>query len=218
MLDVDQIYVCHWSKLRERKARLIEHLSKVGINDWRWVQCFDKEKWDLDQIKADYPTAFDRTTSNTFLNYSEISLVLKHCWAIKDAYEQGYESFLMLEDDVQLHPDFVNLFNNFKAQLPEDWDLAWVGSCCGLHARTVPNQNVYRVDGSRCTHAFIVSKGCINKIVDTIYNVNDAADHYFNYLIKEFQLNNYWFEPSLADQNETYNTSVHYKSEIDRKQ
>ena len=33
----------------------------------------------------------------------------------------------MLEDDVELHPDFINLFNNFKGQLPKNWDLAWVG-------------------------------------------------------------------------------------------
>lgn len=219
MINVDHIYVCHWNKLKERKIYLIDHLKKLGINDCQFIECFDKDKWDIEQIKKDYPTVFDITTSNTRLNYSEISLVLKYCWAVKDAHEKGYESVLMLEDDVELHPDFVNLFNSFKSQLPEDWDLAWVGSCCDLHAKTVPNQNVYRINGSRCTHAFLISKNCVNKIVNDIDNANDAADHYFNYLIEKFNLNNYWFEPSLAEQNkssEIFNTSIHYKLELDR--
>lgn len=221
MINVDHIYVCHWSKLRERKEYLIDHLGKLGINDYHFVECFDKAKWDIKQIEKDYPKVLGLTTSNTQLNYSEISLVLKYCWAIRDAYNNGYESVLMLEDDVELHPDFVNLFNDFKSQLPEDWDLAWVGSCLNLHARTVPNQNVYRVNGSRCTHAFMVSKNCINKIINDVHNVNNAADHYFNGLIEKFNLNNYWFEPSLAEQNkssEIFNTSVHYKAELDRQE
>jgi len=219
VIEIDEIYIPHWSKLAKRKDYLVEHLDSRGINNYHFVECFDKEKWDLAQVKKDYPKAFGLTTSNTKLNYSEISLVLKYCWAIKDAHSNGYDSVLMLEDDVELHPDFVNLFNNFKNQLPEDWDLAWVGSCLNLHARTTPNQNVYRVNGSRCTHAFIISKNCINKIIDDVDNVTNAADHYFNEIIEKFNLNNYWFEPSLAEQNkssEIFNTSVHYKSEIDR--
>lgn len=219
MINVDHIYVCHWDKLKERKAYIIEHLQKFGINDYHFVECFDKEKWDIQQIEKDYPKVLGLNGFNTRLNYSEISLVLKYCWAIKDAYENGYESVLMLEDDVELHPNFVELFNSFKGQLPADWDLAWVGSCLNLHAKTVPDQNVYRINGSRCTHAFLMSKSCINKIIHDIHNVNNAADHYFNNLIEKFNLNNYWFEPSLAEQNkssEIFNTSVHYKAELDR--
>lgn len=218
MIDVDHIYVCHWSKLKDRKEYLIDHLESFGINGYHFVECFDKEKWDINQIKKNYPTIFDVTTSDTYLNYSEMSLVLKHCWIVDDAHKNGYESILVLEDDVELHPDFVNLFNNFKDQLPEDWDLAWVGSCCGLNARALPNKNVYRANGSRCTHAFTMSKNCVNKIVDGIYNANDAADHYFNYLIETFKLNNYWFEPSLAEQNQVFNTAVAYKAKLDREQ
>ena len=220
MIDVDHIYICHWNKLKEIKKYVIEHLEQLGLNEYHFVECFDKETWDIDQVQKEYPKIFGSSSRNTKLNLSEISLTLKYCWAIKDAYEQGYESVLMLEDDVELHPDFINLFNNFKGQLPKNWDLAWVGSCCDLHAKAVPHQNVYRVNGSRCTHAFMISRNCINKLIHNIHDANDAADHYFNYLIETFQLNNYWFEPSLAEQNknsEIFNTTIHTEEYLIKK-
>jgi hypothetical protein len=54
----------------------------------------------------------------------------------------------------------------------------------------------------------MLSKSCINKIIESIKFVNDGADWYYNNLIESFNLNNYWFEPSLASQNTMYETTI----------
>jgi hypothetical protein len=78
-----------------------------------------------------------------------------------------------------------------------------------LHEPSVDGKYVYKTNrGSRCTHAFLVSASMVNKVIDCISDINLPSDHFYNYLIKKFNLNNYWFEPSLANQ------SLGYKSEI----
>lgn len=209
MLKIDKIYICHWSKLTERKINLINHLHRLNIHDYQWVENYDKETWNIDSIKLEYPNVFEPNPKGRLLKYSEISLLLKHCWIIKDAYEHGYNDVLVLEDDVILDSEFIDKFNKFKSQLPICYDIAWVGSCCDLHAAPiVEGKNVYKVNGSRCTHAYLLSKGCINKIVEDIKFANDGADWWWNVMIDKFKLSNWWVEPSLASQNSAYNTTI----------
>ena len=208
MLNIDKIYICHWSKLSNRKEKLIEHLSTLGISDYEWVEVYDKDNWNLIEIVKQYTKIFEADENGRLHKISEISLLLKHCWILKDAYKK-YKSVLVLEDDAILTNDFINRFNNYKSQLPEDWDLAWVGTCCGLHAGIVNNQNVYRMNGSRCTHSFIISQKCIEKVVDSIEEfAKYPSDFFYNKLINKFNLNNWWFEPSLAIQNSEFQTTI----------
>ena len=41
----------------------------------------------------------------------------------------------------------------------------------------------------------------VNKVIDCVSDINLPSDHFYNYLIEKFNLNNYWFEPSLAIQS-----------------
>jgi GR25 family glycosyltransferase involved in LPS biosynthesis len=207
MLEVDKIYICNWKKLSDRKDRLISHLRDHGIQDYEWVDNYDKDNWNLEEIVKDYPRIFDATEEGRYLKYSEISLLLKHCWILKDAYHK-YDTIMVLEDDVVLVNDFVNRFNLYKKQLPENWDICWVGTCCDLEANLIDGLNVYPASGSRCTHAFIVSQNCIKKVVDDLKNCFEPADFFYNTLIKKFNLSNWWFEPSLAFQNSEYQTTI----------
>lgn len=207
-LDIDRVYICHWSELKERKTHLIDHLKDMKVLEYQWVEDYDKNTWNIDQIKKEYPKIFGLNPKDRHLKYSEISLVLKHCWIVKDAFEKNYNSVLIFEDDVVLQENFVSKFNSYKKQLPKDWDLCWVGSCCNLHSSIVPGVNVYKERSSRCTHAYMLSKSCISKIINHINFVNDGADWYYNSLIETLNLNNYWFEPSLASQNILYETTI----------
>jgi len=207
-LNIDKVFICHWSKLVDRKKSLIEHLNNKEIFDFEWIELYDKETWDVDEIKKEYPLIFDSVPHGALLNLSEISLALKHCYILKQIISNNYNSVLVLEDDVVLAKNFIDNFNSYKDQLPIDWDLGWVGTCCGLAAPYEPNKNVYRMDGSRCTHAFIVSNNGAKKISSILHTADDAADWLYNRFIKELNLNNYWFEPALAIQNKSFNTTI----------
>lgn len=211
MINVSKTYVCHWTKLSERKQYMLQHLSDAGITDITWVENYDKNNWNEEEIKSEYPKAFDvMSIDSRRMRHSEISLALKHCWIVKDIYSNKYDSALILEDDILLYPNFVEVFNSFKQQLPIDWDCCWVGSCCNIHADVVPGINVYRGGKSRCTHSFMVSYRGAEKMLPFLSTLDAPADHFYNKLITEAKLNNYWFEPSLAEQrNDLFTTSIH---------
>jgi GR25 family glycosyltransferase involved in LPS biosynthesis len=210
MLNIDKVYIAHWDKLTERKKIVQEQFDKHKIKNVAWVESFDKENWDRDVIEREFPNIFKMHPSGVFLNKSVISLALKHCWILEDAYKNNLQSILVFEDDIILHDDFVNLFNNYASQLPSDWDICFVGSCCGLHAKYDGVNNVYKHNLSRCTHAYMVSNQGLKKMIPHIRKINDAIDWVFNHFIKDIPLNNYWFEPSIVEQNKNFQSTVQY--------
>jgi GR25 family glycosyltransferase involved in LPS biosynthesis len=208
-LNVDKVYICHYKKLEDRKIDLENHLNDNGIFEYQFVENFDKNEWNKDEIEEEYPNIFKVNDENRFLSDSEISLALKHSWIIQDTYKNKYKSSLVLEDDVLLCYDFIELFNDYKSQLPDFWDLAWVGSCYNLHAEYDGNNNVYKNNhGSRCTHCFIISQQFCEKVISDVKNINDSSDFFYNKLVKKFDLNNYWFEPCLAFQDIKYQSAI----------
>jgi len=208
-INIEKTYICHWNKLSDRKQFLIESLFNLGLDNYEFVENYVADEMDEEEISKEYSFIFKINQKGRYLKKSEISLALKHCWVIKDAFDKKYDSILILEDDVVFEDDFIENFNDFKSQLPKDWDIAWVGGCCDLHSNNInDSKNVYKSMHSRCTHAFIISKNGISKIQSQINNINEAIDWYYNILIKKLKLNNYWFEPVLAKQNTEFMSTI----------
>ena len=205
---IDKIFICHWDKLTDRKEELIKVLSEENIFDYEFVCDYDKETWSEEEIKHNFPKIFEVVEGyGRKLKPSEISLSLKHVKIIREVAEK-YEYALVLEDDVILCDNFVEEFSQSYNQLPDDWDIAWVGTCCGLHAPISEDKRVYRVNGSRCTHAYVISNSGAKKVLSELKYCNTGSDFFFNLLIEKFNLNNYWFEPALAIQSPEFKTTI----------
>jgi hypothetical protein len=58
-MNLDKVYICHWNKLVDRKKWMIEHLSDRGIFNYEWVEDYDKDNWNVDEIKSEYPFIFE---------------------------------------------------------------------------------------------------------------------------------------------------------------
>jgi GR25 family glycosyltransferase involved in LPS biosynthesis len=208
-MNLGKVYICHWKKLKDRKNELIEILKEENILQYEFNEKYDKDDWDIGELKKIHPYAFRKTPSGRYLNESEISLLLKHYDIIRELSSNNAEYLLVLEDDVILCDDFLDNLEKCFNELPKDWDLVWVGTCCDLHEPKIENKLVYKTKrGSRCTHAYLISKTCANKILNNISKITEAIDHSFNFFIKELDLNNYWIEPPLAIQNPYYTTTI----------
>jgi hypothetical protein len=195
----------------------LEQLKEERIYDYQFIENFDKNDWNVEQIEKEYPKIFNewKTGDPSYdeeSQNSERSLALKHAFIIKDAFENQYDVSLVLEDDAVLCDNFIEYCNMFMEQLPSDWDIAWVGSCLNLHEPQIEGKYVYKTDkGSRCTHAFLINRSMVNKVISYVSQINLPSDHFYNYLIQKFNLNNYWFEPSLSIQSMEYPSSLSNK-------
>ena len=192
--------------MTDRKISISDQLQKLGLDNYMFVEQFDKDSWDTENISKEFPKIFNSANK---MNDAERSLALKHAWIVTDMYKQGYSSVLVLEDDAVLVDDFVEKYNSYINQMPLDWDIGWVGSCFGLKEPEISNINVYKTNrGSRCAHAYCISKLFSIKIIDEIKNIDRQADFYYNYIIDKFNLNNYWFQPPLALQSLDFFSSL----------
>jgi len=210
---VDKIYICHYTKLIDRKPLIDEQLLKYNL-DVEWVLDHDKEYINIDEINKSLiniknPLYLDGFHNNRTLRLSELSLLLKHNYIWEKMIENDIESCLVLEDDILLSPDFVNKFNQQIEGLSETFDLIWVGSCCNLHEPIVDGKFLYESKrGSRCAHAYLISKKCAEKMLEFIKTSNYPVDFMFNSAIENYKLENYWMEPDLIYQNTKLQSSI----------
>jgi GR25 family glycosyltransferase involved in LPS biosynthesis len=217
ILNVDAVYVCHYSKLTDRKSYIIDTFSKKFANEYKFIELYNINyiQENITTISSIYPNILKNTKWDRKLTMQEISLALKHIHIIVESFKNEHDSILIFEDDVKLVKDFSKKFNNYKAQLPNDWDILWIGGSHNLHMQYKKPINVYFTEkGSRCNHAYLLSKSCIKKIIHEIYNINMPIDFYFNDLVLVLNINNYWAEPPLAFQNTKFKSSIQNNENI----
>ena len=203
-----KIFVLHYSKLVDRKKYILEQFNKENIIDYEFI-----EKYDKDEI-TDYE-------SNIFdINYkkSTMSLHLKHNYVYNlIANNNDYDYALIFEDDVILCDNFIEKLNSYMTQLPENFDMLFIGDGCNLHIeshRLIPNKNIYEKcsyptgsggDGvSRCSDSYIISKKCATKMCEYINSlkskINLPIDWWLNVASRDNNFKVYWAEPTIVTQ------------------
>lgn len=212
---LNKIYICHYTKLSERKPVLSEQLEKLNITVYtEWVEVYDKEDIDFKKLEESLPNInkpmkLNNIHNNRKLRQSEISLILKHNYIWNDMIKNNISDVIVLEDDALLDDDFIKKFNLYIQELPNDYDLLWIGSCCNLHSKNIePNKHIYREDGSRCTHGYMISLKCAKKMIEHHLINNLPVDFMFNEAIIKYGFENYWLEPDLVTQNKKFNSSI----------
>lgn len=194
----------HYPKLVDRKLDLLQQFAKYGI-EAEWVEQFDRATL-TEEDKAKFIKWDDANKA----------IVLSFWWCFQEIIDK-YDLALILEDDATLEVDFVNRLNDYISQLPEDWDLLFIGNGCYWHIspeRMQPYVNVYRKEHyanatepwggcSRSTDAVVVNKKCAKAMVDYMNNnlpVHLPCDQYVAHIGRELNFNAYWGEPTLVSQ------------------
>lgn len=212
IIIIMKIFVLHYSKLIERKHNILAQFRAQNITDFEFIELFDK-----DNITESQSNAFEPSYDKAIM-----SLFLKHQHVYKQITEK-YEHVLILEDDVILCNNFMNVLYSYYNQLPNDYDMLFIGDGCNLHIdsnKIIPNVNIYKKDvskenSSKCTDSFIISKRCANKLCEYANNlqkkINLPIDWWLNIVARETNCNVYWAEPTIVTQGSQrgiYNSSI----------
>ena len=82
-----------------------------------------------------------------------------HLQILERCYNEGVESYLVFEDDAIFRPDFDELLKQFQEELPDDWEVAYLGGQL-LHTQDHPprklSEHVYVPYNVNRTHCFAV--------------------------------------------------------------
>jgi GR25 family glycosyltransferase involved in LPS biosynthesis len=199
-----KVYITHYQQLIERKKNILLELNNVNL-EAEFIIDYDKELLinSNDNKINELLKKFDKTK----LNYAQISLILKHIEIYKKiSVNNEYNYAVIFEDDVIFNKNFREKFDIYFNQLPDDWDMCFLGDCCNLHIpedKIVKNINIYYNPYSKCCDSYLVSKKCSIKLInylDNILNISLPIDHLLNDIIKFYNLNVYWVEPTICSQ------------------
>ena len=121
--------------------------------------------------------------------------LLSHVEVVKEARQSGAPAVLIFEDDTVLDPDFQNKFTTFIKEVPDDWDMLYLGA---LHkdAPVKISEHVGRITKANSTYAYALK----HTVYDAFIDLNARAEHVLDmnsYKLQE-RFNCYCFMPNLA--------------------
>jgi glycosyl transferase family 25 len=205
-------YIMHYTPLVERKTHIINEMKKHNINNYIFIEDYDKEVLTDTELQL-----FDLNK----VRMSEISLAMKHIETWKRIINSNYEYGLIFEDDIVLQNGFSNKLKNYIEQLPEDFDMCFIGECANLHIPDIilkdkKGVNIFKKENSsvwwggtgagRCLDSYLISKKCCIKIFKLLFyvlidnTINYPIDLYMNEMSRILELNVYWAEPTIVKQ------------------
>ena len=202
-----KIFVIHYKKLINRKNHILNQFKNYNITDYEFIEI------DRDELYKENISMFQEN-----YNKSQIAISLSHFYAYKQINDK-YEHALIFEDDVILSDNFIDKLNNYMSELPENFDMLFLGDGCNFHIqkhKLIQNKNIYEkslyptnfegeVGGAtRCTDSYIVSKKCAKKICDYVnnlsYKINLPIDWWLNVAARDNNFKVYWAEPTIVTQ------------------
>jgi hypothetical protein len=178
----------------------------------RWQACEQIfSTHNLNVSRFDAVDGFELNLENTNLLPGEYGCFMSHYNIIKECKDEKYNRVLILEDDVEFHPNLTELFFKYQEQLPE-WDMLYFG---GNHTPMPPilvSDNILKLRHTYTTHAYAVNSNSIDFIFSKMQNPCKQIDVIYAELQRCLDV--YCFYPALAWQRDGYsyihNTVVDY--------
>ena len=219
---MDKIFVLHHPPLKNRKPYLLNGFKTFNI-EVEWVESFG-----IEEIKDNYEKYISRREEffkgtivqtygrHTYENFSkkislsELSLYLKHKYCFEQQLKHGYETILILEDDILFPPNFQEYLNNhIKEFISKKGDMLIMGRSHRFEVKQINGKHIHihPHNKTRCTHAIAYNKKCLDKILQNIEIINLPIDFKLNEIIQKENLSVYWSKPGLL-QNKNYRSSI----------
>lgn len=124
----DHIYCVNLDRRTDRWDFVSNQFDRLGITVER-ISATDGNVCHFDQIPTVDHTKkrwFDLT--DTAMTSNEAAILMTHVRILWDAAAKGYKNILIFEDDVVIRDDYEEEFDKAISELPEDWDLFYLGT------------------------------------------------------------------------------------------
>lgn len=146
-----------------------------------------------------FPAVDGRDIENdTPLLDGELGILETHIKILTEAKERGYDSILVLEDDVRFN-DNVEDFDVYFNQVPKDWDLLYLG---GNHTYGLPlhihDRNVAKLNYTVALQSVAINKTMYDVLLEVLRGRVKQVDTYYAMLQSVF--NAYGFIPNMTRQ------------------
>jgi len=153
---IRKIYVIHWSKLANRRKSMRDRLSTVLPAGWEqknfvaFITQYDSDRVTHQDVLCHAGSYANQQKKGQF------SVTMKHHVAYYDVCFHQYGIVLIVEDDVQFAPDFVQKVSFVLKALPAEWSNCFVSACMPVHCTKLACLQ-HRGSGSNCAYGYLMS-------------------------------------------------------------
>lgn len=198
----DHCYLINLEERYDRLARVSANASMIGLEFER----FPAVSYTTVENLPENNTIRDEVVKQNHWTKGAVALIRTTIEILEDAKKKGYESVLILEDDIEFKQDIVPIVSSFMRTIPKDWEMI---QFAGLHLGTTEplNNFVSRVVGAECLHCYAVRNTIYDVMIELIAGEEKPLDHYTAYDIQP-RGHSYCFTPNLVFQFKSFSNIV----------
>lgn len=201
----DHIFCINLARRQDRKTQAIAEFAKHNIIV-EFVDAVDGKELQVDDMLS---------IDGTKVSAGDIGCVLSHLKLAQLAQTRGYKNYFVFEDDAELDELFYLKLQTFMLQLPQNWDLFYLGGQDKPeYADITPiDTHIVRTGCTFCTHAFAVKHTMYDALIKQWSKKNEKVDIALSLLLPRFFC--YSAVPKMVYQRQSFsdilNTNVDYK-------
>jgi len=167
--DVDA-YCISLEKRGDRREKVEPNIKGAGIN-FKWVWSVDGSMLNIDPEKISCP--YMKTRPGT------VGINLTYKSMFEYAKRNDLPNILILEDDVEFSDDFKERIGDFLNNIPDDWDMIYLGGNHLDHFPVKVNDHVSRCISTRSSHAIIYKNTCYDYFIDALAKMDNPLDEVY---------------------------------------
>jgi GR25 family glycosyltransferase involved in LPS biosynthesis len=231
--EIEKIFICHYSKLENRRRGMLEQEERYRFCDVEWVTEEAVQDWPFQEYYNPSAEFFRERVNSEFgrqyhvsyhrLTRGEIEITLQHIAAYRKIIAENLSQAIIFEDDVILKDNFrVNIARCAKL-LPQDYDVFYFGQGCFQEQKfdeaevrekyTDAPFTVFKKENrqSRFTDSYLISRKGAETLLARMIPFCFPIDWELNYQQFVLGMNIYWVYPTLTYQGSGFG---HYKSNL----
>ncbi|KAH9477871.1 hypothetical protein JR316_0010103 [Psilocybe cubensis] len=180
------------------------------------LTCSEQDFYLLDKAPDEVPEYKRLTSGRVACWHSHLSVLHLHANSLPTASGKGSIA-LILEDDVDMERDIMQQMEFLWKDLPEDWDMVFLGHCWSDETRgslitkesptngSLPTwSKMYTSTDPKCTHAYAVSRAGARRLLLHLthppFAYSRAIDQAYAWLIESKRIQSFSVVPNLAMQ------------------
>lgn len=178
MTSPDKIIVISLPQRADRRKQFAESFASTGLD------------WQIETVPAIYGKALDMPKIIGTIGAGGYGCWCSHLLVLLRAISEGWENYLLLEDDAIFTPDFPKVFERAAQELPEDWDQLYLGfQALNTHLAKFEkySKHLLRVGDAHRAHAYMINKRAYPVFLKHLFDIAEKPadyhiDHWFGQL------------------------------------
>lgn len=162
------IYIVNLDRKPERYSYVKDQLDKMSITNYNRISAVDGFNMGREELN-NFGLTYELTERKGIAGCASSHIQI---WNLIANNKMGWT--LILEDDVNFHPNFVKLFNKYWKKVPREAKIVFPGFCADSSVEQTQDAVIQK--GVMCTHAYIISWQGAQYLLDNLLPMSEPID------------------------------------------